>query len=79
MPNIVDENHIDASLKFKEILATYKNSEDLINIGAYAKGSNPNIDLSISKIDAFNQFLKQRTHEFSNFDESLAKLKEIVK
>ena len=79
MPNIVDENHIDASLKFKEILATYKNSEDLINIGAYAKGSNPNIDLSISKIEAFNQFLKQRTHEFSNFEESVVKLKEIVK
>ena len=39
-------------------------AEDLINIGAYVKGSNPRIDFAISKIDAVNEFLRQ------NFDES---------
>ncbi len=77
MPNIVDQEHIDASIRFKEVFATYKNAEDLINIGAYAKGSNPLIDRSIDKIDAFNTFLKQRTHEFSSYDETVEKLKEI--
>ncbi|MDH8676632.1 flagellar protein export ATPase FliI [Fusibacter bizertensis] len=79
MPNIIDEEHLLAALRFKEILATYRNSEDLINIGAYAKGTNPHIDLAISKIDQINAFLKQRTNERAEFDTSLDVLKEIVK
>lgn len=78
MPNIIDEEHLYASLRFKEILATYRNSEDLINIGAYAKGSNPHIDLAISKIDKMNAFLKQRTTESSEFESSVEKLNEII-
>lgn len=78
MPNIIDEDHLYASLRFKEILATYRNSEDLINIGAYAKGSNPHIDLAISKIDKMNAFLKQRTTESSEFELSVEKLNEII-
>lgn len=78
MPNIIDEEHLYASLRFKEILATYRNSEDLINIGAYAKGSNPHIDLAISKIDRMNVFLKQRTNESSEFESSVEKLNEII-
>ena len=79
MPNIIDEEHLLAALRFKEILAIYKNSEDLINIGAYAKGTNPHIDLAITKIDQFNAFLKQRTNEKADFNETLFKLKELVK
>lgn len=78
MPNIIDEEHLLAAIRFKEILATYRNSEDLINIGAYAKGTNPHIDLAISKIDNINNFLKQRTNERSDFDESLNLLRSIV-
>lgn len=78
MPNIVDEEHLLAAMRFKEILATYRNSEDLINIGAYAKGTNPHIDLAIAKIDPFNEFLKQRTHESSSYDQSLAKLRGLI-
>ncbi len=79
MPNIIDEEHLLASLRFKEILAIYKNSEDLINIGAYAKGTNPHIDLAITKIDQFNAFLKQRTTERADYEVSLERLKEIIK
>lgn len=79
MPNIIDEEHLLAALRFKEILAIYKNSEDLINIGAYAKGTNPHIDLAITKIDKFNSFLKQRTTERAAFDQSLEQLKELIK
>lgn len=79
MPNIIDEEHLLAALRFKEILAVYKNSEDLINIGAYAKGTNPHIDLAITKIDAFNAFLKQRTTEKADFNETLIKLKDLIR
>lgn len=78
MPNIIDDEHLLAAIRFKEILATYRNSEDLINIGAYAKGTNPHIDLAISKIDNINSFLKQRTTERSDFEESLNLLRNIV-
>jgi len=79
MPNIIDEEHLLAALRFKEILAIYKNSEDLINIGAYAKGTNPHIDLAITKIDQFNAFLKQRTTEHADYDVSLDRLKDIIR
>ncbi len=78
MPNIIDEEHLLAALRFKEILATYRNSEDLINIGAYARGTNPHIDLAVSKIDSFNAFLKQRTNESSEFDVCIDRLKDLV-
>lgn len=78
MPQIVDEEQVLAAMRFKEIYATYKNAEDLINIGAYAKGTNPHIDNAIDKYDSFVTFLKQRTHEFSSIEDSCFRLKEIV-
>lgn len=79
MPNIVDEDHLLAAMRFKEILATYRNSEDLINIGAYAKGTNPQIDLAIEKNNDFIGFLKQRTTESLPYNESIVRLKELVR
>ena len=78
MPNIVDQEHKKASNTMKNIMAVYKDAEDLINIGAYVKGSNPAIDDSIEKINAINDFLKQGTHEKVEFDEVLNNLGGIV-
>lgn len=74
MPNIISDEHMKASRNFKEILATYREAEDLINIGAYVKGTNPRIDYAIRKIDAFKEFLTQRVQENIGFDESLTRL-----
>jgi flagellum-specific ATP synthase len=49
--------------KIQNILATYKKAEDLINIGAYVKGSNHDIDYAVSMIDQVSDFLKQNIHE----------------
>ena len=78
MPNIIDEQHLLAAMRFKEIIAVYKGSEDLISIGAYAKGSNPHIDLAISKIDDFNNFLKQRTNEKTEFNDVIQKMEALI-
>ena len=51
------------------MLATYSEAEDLINIGAYKKGSNPEIDFAVSKIGAVNQFLQQDVMEKFGFEE----------
>jgi flagellum-specific ATP synthase len=68
MRDIVTPRHLDLAGKTRSILATHKDAEDLINIGAYSHGSNPQIDFAISKIDGVNEFLKQSFDESSSLD-----------
>jgi len=63
MPQLVDDNLKTAAYGIRDLLAVHKDSEDLINIGAYKKGSNPRIDRAIEKIDSITTFLKQRAEE----------------
>ena len=65
--------------KLKNVLATYSEAEDLINIGAYKSGSNPEIDYAISKIQAVNEFLQQEIHEKFSFEETLEILKNMFR
>lgn len=74
MSSIVDSEHKEAAGKLKNVLATYQEAEDLINIGAYKKGSNSNIDYAIEKIDTVNEFLLQETHDKFSFEEILEML-----
>lgn len=78
MANIVPEQHLKDSMGFKELLATYNASEDLISIGAYAKGSNPQIDRAIDKHPSYTEFLRQRTHESQTLEESVDMLHDLV-
>lgn len=70
MPNIVSQDHMETVGQIKDLMATYKESEDLINIGAYARGSNKKVDRSIEKIDDINDFLTQGIHERHSFDDT---------
>ena len=72
MSSIADKEHKKAAGKLKNVMATYHEAEDLINIGAYKKGSNPNIDYAISKIDSVNEFLMQETDEKFDYEDSVA-------
>jgi flagellum-specific ATP synthase len=78
MREIISPRHLELAGKSRNVLATYAEAEDLINIGAYAKGSNPKIDYAISKIDAINLFLQQRFDESTPFKESLEQLGSIL-
>lgn len=69
MSSIASKEHKDAAGKLRTVLATYQEAEDLINIGAYKRGSNPGIDYAISRIDAVNAFLMQDTMEKFGFEE----------
>ncbi|MCI9137328.1 MAG: FliI/YscN family ATPase, partial [Lachnospiraceae bacterium] len=69
MSSIADDKHKEAAGKLKNVMATYQEAEDLINIGAYKAGSNKNIDYAIEKIDAVNEFLLQETHDKFSFEE----------
>ena len=77
MSQIVGKEHKQVAGKLKNVLATYQEAEDLINIGAYKKGSNKNIDYAIEKIDAVNEFLCQATDEKIGFDDTLQRLSAI--
>lgn len=78
MPNITSEAHVKSSRIFREYLSIYKEAEDLINIGAYSKGSNKKIDLAINKIDHFNDLLRQEVDEKVNLEDTLRTLDEIT-
>lgn len=77
MPDVVTPEHLDIAGKCREILAVYRDAEDLINIGAYVKGSSPKIDFALEKIDALNSFLRQKVDERADFSQSLETLKQI--
>ncbi|WP_044912607.1 MULTISPECIES: flagellar protein export ATPase FliI [unclassified Butyrivibrio] len=68
-----------AAGKLKNVLATYADAEDLINIGAYKSGANKSIDYAISKIDAVNNFLMQETDEKFTYEEVCAQLTSMFK
>src|SRR5690606_12338290 len=74
MRNVVDPDHFRQALNVREMMAVYKEAEDLINIGAYKSGSNPKIDQAIRMEGAIEQMLKQMTDESSSFDESHSQL-----
>ena len=61
----------------KEILAVYKQAEDLINIGAYVAGSNPKIDYAISMYDKIISFLKQGISENFSYEQTLKFMEQI--
>jgi type III secretion system H+-transporting two-sector ATPase len=63
MSGIAEIRHTEAAGKLREVLATYAAQKDLILIGAYKKGSDPKTDYAISKIEAVNNFLRQKTDE----------------
>ena len=77
MSSITDKENKQYVGRLKNVMATYDEAEDLINIGAYKKGSNENIDYAVSKINAVNEFLMQGTDEKYDYEEVLRLLKEI--
>lgn len=74
MVELASQPHLSAASKLRSILATYRNNEDLINIGAYSRGSNPQIDAAISMIDSVNRFLCQGVNEKVSLTDSVAEL-----
>lgn len=79
MTMVTTKEHRQTAAKLKTVLATYQEAEDLINIGAYKKGSNAGIDYAITKIDAVNGFLMQDVEEKFTFEESLELMEELFK
>ncbi len=78
MTDVTEEEHRTMVQRFCDILATYKDAEDLINIGAYVRGSNPRIDYSLAKIDVVRKFLRQGINEKVTVENNMRQLYEII-
>jgi len=70
MMEVVSKEHYQAAQQLRSTMAVYREAADLINIGAYVAGSNPQIDRAIQKIEGINQFLCQDVFEINTFDET---------
>ena len=79
MPDLVSQEYLQKAGKTREWISTHRKAEDMLNIGAYAKGSNPKIDLALNKIDAISAFLIQRSSEHVSLDNAFAGIEGIVK
>ncbi|EOS34442.1 flagellar protein export ATPase FliI [Lachnospiraceae bacterium] len=78
MSSIVPQAHKDTAARLRDILSLYTKNEDLISIGAYKAGTNPKLDVAISKIDKVNEFLMQKTDESFSVEESLRIMQRIL-
>jgi len=78
MNDIVEEKHLNAARSLQAMTAVYEEARDLINIGAYVAGNNPEIDNAIKHVDAINRFLKQGINEKATIEQSVAQMSTIT-
>lgn len=77
MDDLVTPQQKGHASRLKNLLATYRKAEDLINIGAYVRGTNPDIDYAIAMIDRVKQYLQQDMSEQVDYSQSLTQLEEL--
>ena len=69
MVDVVSDTHFESSNRIKEILVNYREAEDLINVGAYQEGNNPEIDHAIRYVNGINAFLRQGIEDNTPFQQ----------
>lgn len=77
MPEVTSEEHRQAAQLVRELMALYRDHEDLISIGAYRRGSNAGVDTAIDMQDQLRAFLRQRVAEQSTVEEACAALQQL--
>lgn len=78
MNEIVDSRHLQAAGKIRRILSVYRENADLIGIGAYKSGSNPELDHAIRCVEQINQFLRQGVDEAEGYDDAAGVLEALA-
>ncbi len=70
MPDVTPPSHLAGASTVRDILSTYRDAEDLVNIGAYVAGSNPRVDHALARIDQVRAFLRQGIYERATFNDA---------
>lgn len=74
MTSVVPPKQIDMARQFKSLYARYQRNHDLISVGAYVAGTDPELDRAIRLYPSFEKFLHQTMSQYENFADSLVKL-----
>lgn len=78
MPQVVSEEHLDSMRRIRQVYSLYQQNRDLIAIGAYNKGTDPRIDLSIQAEPAINAFFQQGMLQVLPYDECLQSMQALA-
>lgn len=78
MPHIISSEHQQRAQQFKQVYATFRQNQDLINVGAYSRGSDPLIDEAIALFPALQQLLRQGMDQAVNWQQSDNSLKQVM-
>ncbi|QEI12236.1 flagellar protein export ATPase FliI [Cellvibrio japonicus] len=79
MQNIVDDEHLKMMQRFKQLLARYQQNRDLIAIGAYTQGADPETDAAIERFPHLRAFIQQGIRQPVHMAESIGNLKALLK
>ena len=78
MPAVTDENHQLFARQLKQLYSIYQQNKDLISIGAYSQGSNPEIDAAIALMPSINEFLQQRMVDVIPYQQCVNHLAQVL-
>ena len=78
MPNVVSAQHLSHMQRFKQLLARYEQNRDLISIGAYTPGADPETDIALERIGPMRDFVRQKLDQPIDFDASLRDLETVM-
>lgn len=78
MPAVTSAEHQQMARTVKQLYASYQQSKDLIAIGAYVRGSDPQLDVAIGMMPRINRFLQQGMHDTVTYDDSLQGLNQLI-
>lgn len=78
MPQVTEVEHFARAQRFKQVYARYQQARDLISVGAYVKGSDPETDFAIQHMPAMRQFLQQGLHERATLRDSIQQLLAVI-
>jgi flagellum-specific ATP synthase len=74
MVDIAPPVHLEAADRLRQLLATYRTNQTLINIGLYRKGADPQIDMAVNYRESISEFLQQEIEEERPYDQSISTL-----
>ena len=74
MNEIVDNTHIEASIKFRQLVTTYNENKDLLMMGGYTQGQDQTLDQAISLWPKITEFIKQQENKKESFSSSSTEL-----
>ena len=78
MPVLANQDQLDNALRFRRVWSIYQENKELVQVGAYQKGSDPDMDTALRTIPQITDFLTQKMNESSRLDDSIAALREVI-